>query len=152
MSIEIVTVTIRIDKILDFAGPYWLNHPDMSTTTISLEGFAESPPTVKTPLSPRVRHTLNHLLDGQSEKEVAKLMGLSRHTVHVYVKHLYRHFGVRTRAELQSWFYKRVMKLLAAGETIEARMAIARPSAGAVDHAQRSAAIAPHDGVVSLRR
>ncbi len=53
-----------------------------------------------TELSPRLEQTLRHLLSGASEKEVAKKLNLSRHTVHVYVKALYRHYRVTTRAEL----------------------------------------------------
>jgi DNA-binding CsgD family transcriptional regulator len=51
-------------------------------------------------LSPRLDQTLRHLLGGASEKEVAHRLKLSPHTVHVYVKALYRHYGVRSRAEL----------------------------------------------------
>jgi DNA-binding CsgD family transcriptional regulator len=51
-------------------------------------------------LSARLRQTLKHLLAGDAEKEIASKMGLSRHTVHVYVKMLYKHYGVSTRAEL----------------------------------------------------
>lgn len=58
-------------------------------------------------LPPRLRRTLQALLDGDSEKEAAKRMGLSPHTVHEYVRDLYRHFGVRSRAELLSrWIAK----------------------------------------------
>jgi DNA-binding CsgD family transcriptional regulator len=51
-------------------------------------------------LSPRQRQTLRHLLEGDLEKQVAAKLGLSRHTVHVYVKALYKHFGVSSRGEL----------------------------------------------------
>ena len=51
-------------------------------------------------LSPRLRQTLQHLLAGDSEKQVAGKLGLSRHTVHIYVKSLYRHFEVNSRGEL----------------------------------------------------
>ena len=51
-------------------------------------------------LSPRQAETLNLLLQGQSEKQVARALGVSVHTVHVYVKALYRRFGVSSRAEL----------------------------------------------------
>jgi DNA-binding CsgD family transcriptional regulator len=55
-------------------------------------------------LTPRVRQTLQHLLNGDSEKEIAIKLGLSRHTVHVYVKQLYRHFDVCSRGELLARF------------------------------------------------
>lgn len=51
-------------------------------------------------LSPRMQQTLECLLAGASEKEVAAKLGLSSHTVHDYVKKLYRHFKVSSRAEL----------------------------------------------------
>jgi DNA-binding CsgD family transcriptional regulator len=51
-------------------------------------------------LSPRLEQTLRHLLGGDSEKQVARKLELSQHTVHVYVKALYRRFGVSSRAEL----------------------------------------------------
>lgn len=51
-------------------------------------------------LSPRLRQTLERLLAGNSEKQIALTLHISRHTVHVYVKNLYKRFGVNTRAEL----------------------------------------------------
>jgi DNA-binding CsgD family transcriptional regulator len=51
-------------------------------------------------LPPRLRQTLDCLLEGDSEKEVALRLGLSRHTVHEYVTALYRRFGVSSRAGL----------------------------------------------------
>lgn len=51
-------------------------------------------------LSPRQRQTLQNLLGGQSEKEIAKKMRLSPNTVHHHVKALYRHFDVSSRGEL----------------------------------------------------
>lgn len=53
-------------------------------------------------LPPRLQETLRHLLNGDSEKQVAIKMQLSRHTVHVYVKALYKRFDVNSRAELLS--------------------------------------------------
>jgi DNA-binding NarL/FixJ family response regulator len=44
--------------------------------------------------------TLSCLLEGTSEKEAAARLGLSRHTVHGYIKALYRHYRVNSRAEL----------------------------------------------------
>src|SRR5262249_46396747 len=53
-----------------------------------------------TRLPPRVQETLRCLLDGDGEKQAAARMGLSRETVHQYVKALYRHYRVASRAEL----------------------------------------------------
>jgi len=51
-------------------------------------------------LSPRLRQTLACLVEGDSEKQVAARMGISRTTVHQYVTMLYRRYGVQSRAEL----------------------------------------------------
>jgi DNA-binding CsgD family transcriptional regulator len=51
-------------------------------------------------LSPRLRQTLACLLEGDSEKQVAARLRLSQATTHQYVTALYRHFGVRSRAQL----------------------------------------------------
>jgi len=53
-------------------------------------------------LSPRVRETLEHLLRGETERQVARKMSLSVHTVHDYVKVLYSHYGVCSRRELMA--------------------------------------------------
>jgi DNA-binding CsgD family transcriptional regulator len=57
-------------------------------------------------LSPRLRQTLDCLQRGDSEKQVASRLGLSRPTVHQYVMALYRHFGVGSRAELLAYFLR----------------------------------------------
>jgi FixJ family two-component response regulator len=51
-------------------------------------------------LSPRLRQTLRCLLRGEGEKQIAERLGLSRHTVHDYIKSLHRCFGVNSRGEL----------------------------------------------------
>src|SRR5262249_17066726 len=58
-------------------------------------------------LSPRLRQVLRCLLEGDSELQVARRLELSSETVHQYVKSLYRHFGVNTRAELLAYFLRR---------------------------------------------
>ena len=57
-------------------------------------------------LSPRVRQTLEGLLVGDQEKDIAARMGVSKHTVHVYVKRLYRRFNVSSRGELLARFVR----------------------------------------------
>src|SRR5260221_6292237 len=51
-------------------------------------------------LTPRLQQTLQRLLAGDSEKQTASALRLSQHTVHVYVKSLYRHYQVNSRGEL----------------------------------------------------
>jgi len=55
-------------------------------------------------LSPQLRRTLLLLLGGHSEKQVAREMDLSRHTVHDYVKQLYSRMKVNARSELLALF------------------------------------------------
>ena len=51
-------------------------------------------------LPPRLTQTLNELLAGSSEKQIAGKLDLSRHTIHNYVKALHQRFGVSSRGEL----------------------------------------------------
>ena len=53
-----------------------------------------------TALPPRLSQTLNELLAGSSEKQIALKLELSRHTIHNYVKALHQRFGVSSRGEL----------------------------------------------------
>ncbi|GIK19966.1 MAG: LuxR family transcriptional regulator [Leptolyngbya sp. PLA2] len=58
-------------------------------------------------LTPRRRQILDGLLDGDSEKQIAYRLDLSRPTVHEHVMAVYRHFGVSSRGELMAWFVGR---------------------------------------------
>ena len=49
-----------------------------------------------------MKETLQHLLAGDSEKEVAAKLNLSPHTVHIHVKKLYKRLDVSSRAELMA--------------------------------------------------
>ena len=53
-------------------------------------------------LSPRMRDTLQLLLAGDSEKEVAAKLKLSPHTVHIHVKNVYKRLSVCSRGELMA--------------------------------------------------
>src|SRR5690349_5114344 len=61
-------------------------------------------------VTPRVEQTFELLLEGGSEKEMARQLGISRHTLHLYVKLLYRHFDVSSRAELMALALKAILK------------------------------------------
>ncbi|HEY7091018.1 MAG TPA: helix-turn-helix transcriptional regulator [Tepidisphaeraceae bacterium] len=51
-------------------------------------------------LPPRLAQTLDALLDGMSEKQIALKLELSQHTIHNYVKALHQRFEVSSRGEL----------------------------------------------------
>src|SRR5438067_2380677 len=69
-----------------------------------LPGKPNGTPASLPPLSPRLKQTLELLLAGESEKQIARRLSLSQHTVHVYVKALYKGFGVSSRGELLARF------------------------------------------------
>jgi DNA-binding CsgD family transcriptional regulator len=58
-------------------------------------------------LSPRLRQTLECLLEGDSEKQAALRLGVGVRTAHEYVVAVYRHFDVSSRAELLASFLRR---------------------------------------------
>lgn len=55
-------------------------------------------------LPPRQRQTLERLLQGDSEKQIALRLKLSPHTIHSYVKALHKRLAVSSRGELLSRF------------------------------------------------
>src|SRR5438874_13759691 len=57
-------------------------------------------------LSPRMRQTLDGLMLGDSEKQIAGKLRVSPHTVHVYVKQLYKRFNANSRGELMARFVR----------------------------------------------
>lgn len=58
-------------------------------------------------LSPAVRRVLKCLLEGDGDKQVAARLGISRFTVNVHTKVIYRHFAVCGRAELLARWVRR---------------------------------------------
>lgn len=74
-------------------------------------------------LPPRVRETLDELVTGASDKEIAARLGISPNTVHQYVKSLLRTFGAESRLQL-------VAMILAKCACGESRPHLATPLAG----------------------
>lgn len=58
-------------------------------------------------LAPRARDVLRCFLEGDSDKQAAARLGLTRHTVNQYAKAIYAHFGARSRAELLARWVRR---------------------------------------------
>lgn len=55
-------------------------------------------------LPPRPREILSLLVQGRARKQIADDLSLSIHTVHGYVRDIYRHFGVNSHPELMTRF------------------------------------------------
>ena len=92
-------------------------------------------------LAPRVRQTLQYLLEGDSEKQIALKIGISQHTVHVYVKSLYKTMNVSSRGELLAKFVgKLVMVDGSANRDSTALNAGTRRKPGRSDNASRASA------------
>lgn len=63
-------------------------------------------------LSERQREVLHQLLCGDSEREIARQLHRSLHTIHSHVRQIYRLFDVRSRGELMAMFVdRRVLEL-----------------------------------------
>jgi DNA-binding CsgD family transcriptional regulator len=56
-------------------------------------------------LSPRQKQVLFRVMAGDSEKQMARALSLSPHTVHDHLKQIYRRFGVNSRTELLAKFF-----------------------------------------------
>jgi DNA-binding CsgD family transcriptional regulator len=68
------------------------------------QGWPEDRGATAPKLSKRQRIALNLLTLGQSRKEIAENMGISIYTAQDYIKQVYRHFNVRSHAELMGRF------------------------------------------------
>ena len=55
-------------------------------------------------LPPRQRATFVHLIDGLSRQAIAQRLRISPHTVHGYIKDIYKHYHVNSHAELIKQF------------------------------------------------
>ena len=74
------------------AGCVWAYAGDAGPATLTSRSIER--------LAPRDRETLDGLLSGASEKQIAARIGRSPHTVHTRVKRIYRQLGVTSRSEL----------------------------------------------------
>ncbi len=81
--------------------------PPVAVPPVAVQSVAVQPVVAADDLPPRAAEVLCHLLAGDSEKQVARRMRLSFHTVHGHVKVVYRRYGVSSRAELLALHLRR---------------------------------------------
>jgi hypothetical protein len=72
------------------AGLLQLLHPEVAWI---FDGPGRSVPA-------NIDSVLRLLLEGKKEKDIARQLGKSEHTIHAHVKRVYRHFGVNSRSQL----------------------------------------------------
>jgi DNA-binding CsgD family transcriptional regulator len=65
-----------------------------------------SRPAQRPTLAPRVQQTLDALLDGACDKDIAARLGISPHTVRQYVKTIFKAYNVSSRLELAARLLK----------------------------------------------
>jgi DNA-binding NarL/FixJ family response regulator len=102
-----VRAVLRVGESLDARGAHPAQQRQLLAAFCRFIGQqmgASGPAGLPADLPRRVRETLLQLLQGDSEKEIATKLHISRNTVHVYVKALYRRFGVSSRGELLARF------------------------------------------------
>src|SRR5262249_52464830 len=83
---------------------------DAEHTRLLGVALAAHPKGLAVGLPARLRQTQDCLPEGDSRKQAALRLGLSRHTVHERVTDLYRRFGVNSRAELLARCLRRKRK------------------------------------------
>jgi DNA-binding CsgD family transcriptional regulator len=107
------TVRQRRGVHVAHGGLRWVYYPEInreqrvSVGPISVDldfatPVASLPTNAAADLAPRHQKVLSHLLAGGSEKALADQLGLSRHTIHEYVRAIYRKFNVNSRSELMA--------------------------------------------------
>ena len=91
--------TLRIRLIESTGGETWL----LVLQHVTHLALTERDARVAS-LPPRTRQVLERLLVGDSEKQVAARLEISKHTVHDHVKHIHQVFEVASRGELLATF------------------------------------------------
>ncbi|HWP39305.1 MAG TPA: LuxR C-terminal-related transcriptional regulator [Tepidisphaeraceae bacterium] len=92
--------SIRQVRMLDLLSRLLRPHLGLEMALLGEPGIAE--------LSSRKCQVLAGLLEGLSEKQIARRLDLSPATVHEYVSDLHRHFRVSSRGELMALFLRRL--------------------------------------------
>jgi two-component system nitrate/nitrite response regulator NarL len=66
-------------------------------------------------LSPREKEILSHLVEGHSNKGIARILGITEATVKVHLKSLLRKIGVENRTQAAIWALSNLPEPGAAG-------------------------------------
>jgi two-component system, NarL family, nitrate/nitrite response regulator NarL len=91
-----------VTALQDIVGGKLVVAPDMTRALVSaVRGESPPPPEHKllADLTPREKEILGHLAEGQSNKIIARRLGISDGTVKLHVKAILRKLGVHSRVE-----------------------------------------------------
>jgi DNA-binding NarL/FixJ family response regulator len=99
-TVGLSELTAALKMVID--GAVYVPPSVASTASLALEGqvLTTKPPKNSPPdmLTPRQREVLELLLEGRSNKEIARALNLGEGTVKIHMAALFRTFGVNTRA------------------------------------------------------
>ncbi len=88
-------------------------------------GLAPAPEAVSSALTEREEQTLQLIAAGNSNKQIARELGISDGTVKTYVRSLLRKFHLHSRLELASWVHRHTGKATADGQAAIGPAAVA---------------------------
>jgi two-component system nitrate/nitrite response regulator NarL len=78
------------------AGEYWVGHKTMADWT----AYAQQHGTPKLTLTAREQEVIRHVLEGHSNRDIARRLSLSEETIKTHVSNIYRKLGISNRMEL----------------------------------------------------
>lgn len=84
-------------------GEFWLSRSQSSQLLARLSGDGLREPDAVAhleALTPQENRVLQQCMVGQSNKEIARVLGISEQTVKIHLQHVFQKLGVRRRAEL----------------------------------------------------
>jgi DNA-binding NarL/FixJ family response regulator len=84
-------------------GEYWLSRSQSSQllTRLAAHGVRQHGEVRDLPvLTPQENRVLQQCLVGQSNKEIARALGITEQTVKIHLQHIFQKLGVRRRADL----------------------------------------------------
>ena len=100
LSAEAFVRSLRLICSGERVFPRELTQPSTPRTTL----HETSPPRSDVDrLSPREREILSHLIEGHSNKGIARILGITEATVKVHLKSLLRKIGVENRTQAAIW-------------------------------------------------
>lgn len=78
----------------------------IETRLLPHQNQEQATPRTEAPLSPREQNILQHLLEGKSNKEIARELNLAPETIKTHLKHLFQKLNVSSRSQAVSRYYK----------------------------------------------